>query len=180
MIVALLFLHLNGNTSNRTHRVMGYPGGASGKEPSCQCRRHDIQVQSLGQEDPLEEGMATHSSFLACKIPWTEEPSGLQFKGSQSQTRLKQISTHTHGVISELIRKMWSVLWILCSVSYVLNNVPLKPCTQILLPSSDLLSTLYLHQNIAYYCPLPFDQMLWILYFSISENLSFNLLFGSQ
>ena len=42
-----------------------------------------IQVQSLGQEDLLEEGMATHSSILACRIPWTEEPGGLQFIGSQ-------------------------------------------------------------------------------------------------
>ena len=36
-------------------------------------------VQSLGWEDPLEEGMGTHSSFLAWKIPWTQEPGGLQF-----------------------------------------------------------------------------------------------------
>ena len=36
-------------------------------------------VQSLDQEDPLEEAMATHSSILACEIPWTEEPGGLQF-----------------------------------------------------------------------------------------------------
>ena len=35
-------------------------------------------VRSLGQEDPLEEGMATHSSILAWRIPWTEEPGGLQ------------------------------------------------------------------------------------------------------
>ena len=40
-------------------------------------------VQSLGLEDPLEEGMATHSSILAWEIPWTEEPGGLQFMGSQ-------------------------------------------------------------------------------------------------
>ena len=40
-------------------------------------------VQSLGQEDPLEKGMATHSSILACRIPWTEEPGGLQPMGSQ-------------------------------------------------------------------------------------------------
>ena len=40
-------------------------------------------VQSLGWEDPLEKEMATHSSILACKIPWTEEPSGLQSTGSQ-------------------------------------------------------------------------------------------------
>ena len=39
-------------------------------------------VQSLGQEDPLEEGMATHSSILAWRSPWTEEPGGLQSKGS--------------------------------------------------------------------------------------------------
>ena len=44
---------------------------------------------SLGQEDPLEKGMATHSSILAWKIPWTEEPGGLQFMELQkSQTRL--------------------------------------------------------------------------------------------
>ena len=40
-------------------------------------------VQSLGQDDPLEEEMATHSSILACKTPWTEEPGGLQSMGSQ-------------------------------------------------------------------------------------------------
>ena len=40
-------------------------------------------VQSLGREDPLEEEMATHSSFLAWKIPWTEEPGGLQVVRSQ-------------------------------------------------------------------------------------------------
>ena len=44
-------------------------------------------VQSLGQEDPLEKEMATHSSILAWKIPWTEEPGGLQFMGSQTVVR---------------------------------------------------------------------------------------------
>ena len=41
------------------------------------------QVRSLGQEDPLEEEMATHSSVLSWRIPWTEEPGGLQSMGSQ-------------------------------------------------------------------------------------------------
>ena len=41
------------------------------------------QVLALGQEDPLEEGMATHSSILAWRIPWTEELGGLQSMGSQ-------------------------------------------------------------------------------------------------
>ena len=40
-------------------------------------------VQSLGREDPLEEGMATHSSILAWRIPWTEEPGSLQSMGLQ-------------------------------------------------------------------------------------------------
>ena len=53
----------------------------------------ETQVQPLGQEKPLEQEMATHSSILAWKIPWTEEPGGLQSMGSQkSQTRL---SAHT-------------------------------------------------------------------------------------
>ena len=41
------------------------------------------QVRSLGREDPLEKGMATHSSILAWRIPWTEEPGGLQSMGSR-------------------------------------------------------------------------------------------------
>ena len=51
-------------------------------------------VQSLGWEDLLEEGMPTHSSILAWRIPWTEEPGELWSIGSQSQTQLKKLSTH--------------------------------------------------------------------------------------
>ena len=43
----------------------------------------ETQVQSLGQEDPLQKGMATHSSILAWKVPWTEKPGRLQPMGSQ-------------------------------------------------------------------------------------------------
>jgi len=43
----------------------------------------EMRVQSLGWEDPLDEDMATHSSILAWRIPWTEEPGGLQSMGSQ-------------------------------------------------------------------------------------------------
>ena len=50
-------------------------------------------VRSLGREDPLEEGMATHSSALAWRIPWAEEHGGLQFMGSdKSQTRLSDFN----------------------------------------------------------------------------------------
>ena len=62
-------------------------GGAGGKEPTCQYGEQETsleqKVPSLGWEDPLEEGMATHSSILAWRIPWTEEPGGLQSIGSQ-------------------------------------------------------------------------------------------------
>ena len=46
----------------------------------------EMWFQSLGLEHPLEKGKATHSSVLAWRIPWTEEPGGLQFMGSQSRT----------------------------------------------------------------------------------------------
>ena len=48
----------------------------------------ETRVRSLGQKDPLEKEMATHSSILAWRIPRTEEPGGLQSRGSQSRTRL--------------------------------------------------------------------------------------------
>ena len=48
----------------------------------------DTWVRSLGQEDPLENEMTTHSSILAWRIPWVEESGGLQSMGSQSRTRL--------------------------------------------------------------------------------------------
>ena len=46
-------------------------------------KRREAWVRSLGQEDPLEEGMATHSSILAWRIPWTDKHGGLQSMGSQ-------------------------------------------------------------------------------------------------
>ena len=57
-----------------------FPGGSGGKASACNERD---QVQSLGQEDPLEKEMAIYSSILAWKIPWTEEPGGLQSMGLQ-------------------------------------------------------------------------------------------------
>jgi len=50
---------------------MGLPGGSDGKESTC-------NAGGLSWEDPLEEGMATHSSILAWRIPWTEEPGRVQ------------------------------------------------------------------------------------------------------
>ena len=63
------------------------------KESSCQSQ--ETHVQFLGQEDPLEEKMLTHSSILACEIPWTEETGRLQ---SQSRTGLN-MHTQTFTII---------------------------------------------------------------------------------
>jgi len=64
-------------------KYMGFPGGTSGKELTCQRRRPKMWIQSPGQEDPLKEGTVTHSSILAWRIPWTVEPSWLQSMRSQ-------------------------------------------------------------------------------------------------
>ena len=80
--VCLLFLCVQIALSHKdpSHKdPMGFPGGPESKESVC-------NAGSLGREDPLGKGMATHSSILAWRIPWTEEPGGLQSMGSQSWT----------------------------------------------------------------------------------------------
>ena len=61
----------------------GFPGGSGVKNLPAVQEMQETRVQSLGQEDPMEEGVATHSSVLAGKIPWAGEPSRLQSMGSQ-------------------------------------------------------------------------------------------------
>ena len=73
---------------------MGFPDGASVQDLTCQCRRRkETWIQSLDWEDLLEEGIATHSSILAWRIPWTEEP---VHRVGKSRTGLKQLSMHVH------------------------------------------------------------------------------------
>ena len=62
---------------------MSFPSGNSGKELTCQGRRHETQIWFLGWKDPLEKEMATHSSIVAWWSPGTEKPGGLQSIGSQ-------------------------------------------------------------------------------------------------
>ena len=74
------------NFSNFTHLnylvlKMGFPGGSDSKESA---RNVETSVSRLGQEDPLKEEIATRSRILARRIPWTEEPGGLQCMGSQT------------------------------------------------------------------------------------------------
>ena len=82
---------------------LGYPGGSGVKTPSSTQKTQETWVQSLGWENPLEEGMATHSSILAWKIPWTEELGKLWSMGLQSRTWLKQLGTDTFVSMNEWI-----------------------------------------------------------------------------
>ena len=66
---------------------MGFLGGSAVKNPPAMQETQEMWVQSLGQKDPLEEKMATHTSILAGTIPWTEEPGRLQSVGSQRVRR---------------------------------------------------------------------------------------------
>ena len=62
--------------------------------PPAMQEAREMRVQSLVQEDPLEEEMATHSSIPTWRVPWTEEPGGLQSMGSESDTT----SIHPHHI----------------------------------------------------------------------------------
>ena len=64
------------------------------KNPPAHTGDRKDRVPSLGQEDPLEKGMATHSSITAWRIPWAEEAGRLPSMGSQSQTQQKRLGTH--------------------------------------------------------------------------------------
>ena len=78
----------------------GLPGGSMVKNLPAMQETQETRVRSLGREDPLEEGITTHSSILAWKITWTEAPEELQSIESlcslQSRTLLKRLSTRTH------------------------------------------------------------------------------------
>ena len=75
------------------------PGGSVIKNPPAMQETQEMQVLSLGREDTLGKGMVTHSSILAWKIPWTEEPGGLQSMGSKELDTTKHL-THIFWFIS--------------------------------------------------------------------------------
>ena len=77
---------------------MRLPQWLSGKESTCNAEAQETQVRSLGWEDPLEEEMATHSSILAWRIPWTGSLVGYGIKVAKSETRLSNLAcTHTRA-----------------------------------------------------------------------------------
>ena len=108
--------------SHFSTRFWGFLRGTSSKETAFQCRRNAGLI--LGSERPLEEGMTTHSSILAWRIPWTEEPGRVQAMGSQESDMTEWLSTHSdnkmlrtwaHFIIYKIPCHVdcsrWEVLW---------------------------------------------------------------------
>ena len=73
--------------------IMSFPGGSAVDTVPAMQESRETQIRSLGGEDPLEKGVATHSSILTWRMPWTEEPVGYSPWGCK-ETRLKRLSTH--------------------------------------------------------------------------------------
>ena len=91
--------------------VLDFPGGASGKEPAYQGRRHKRCIWPPSWEDPLEEGMSTHSSILAWRIPRAEEPGGLQSTGLQRiEHNWNDVACTRGSSIFSFLRKLHTVL----------------------------------------------------------------------
>ena len=85
---------------------LGFPHNLVVKNPSAM---QEMQASSLGQEDPLEEAMTTHSSILAWRLPWTEEPGGLQSMGSQRVRHDRNDLAHMHRGIEGWEVLKWGV-----------------------------------------------------------------------
>ena len=79
---------------------MGFSGGSVVKSPPAMWK---MWVRSLGQEDPLEKGLATHSSILAWEISWTEEPGRLQSMELQKSDTTEKLNHHHHHKYSACI-----------------------------------------------------------------------------
>ena len=93
------------------HIFGGIPGGSAIKNPPSKLEMQEIRVWFLGQEDPLEEGMATHSSVLTWRIQWTEEPGRLQSIESQRLRHDWATNTHTHIFKGLLLRDTHWTIW---------------------------------------------------------------------
>ena len=91
-------------THRHTH-TQGFPHGLDSKESVCNAQ--ETWVWFLGGEDLLEKGMTTHSSILSWRIPWTEEPGGLQSRGVQRVRHSWATNTHIHTracLVAQLVK----------------------------------------------------------------------------
>ena len=123
---------------------MGFPGGASGKEPACQCRRHKRHWfgPRVGKI-PLEEGIAIHSSILAWRSPWTKEPGGQQSIGSKRVRHdwSNLATTHAQGC-------SWATMVGLSSLGYKFSSVQLLSRVQLCNPMDCSMPGLPVHHQL--------------------------------
>ena len=132
------------NISSALSVNWGFPGGSGGKESSCKARD---RVQSLGQEGPLEKGMAIHSSVLAWRIPWTEDPGGLQSTGSQkSRIGLRDWKTN-------LVMCCWisTCLWLPRSMLFQLEELPIVFLLRLIFQRQIFVVSVYLVMSLFYF-----------------------------
>ena len=101
----------------------GLPQWLSGKKKKNPSAVPEMQVRSLGQEDPLEEEMATHSSFLAWDIPWREEPGGLQSLESQ-RVRYNCATKQQHVCILVFVKAASKLLYQYLFIYYCKTKHP--------------------------------------------------------
>ena len=88
----------------------------------------ETRVQSLGQEDPLEEGMATHSSILAWTIPWTEGSGRLQSMGSHTSVHLSILALMGTWIVSDVVLLWIILLWIYLNISFCVYIYKISCC----------------------------------------------------
>ena len=109
--------------------MMGFPGGSAVKNPPAMQELQQTKVGSLGWEDPLEEGMTTHASILAWRIPWTKEPGRLQSRGLEKvrhkwgdwalmQSRLKDGSKRFENIETCYFRNISTSLVVKSATAY--------------------------------------------------------------
>ena len=102
-------LPLSNDRLTNTMVILGFPGGSDSEESESPAMR-ETWVQSLGLEDPLQKGRATHSSILAWRIPRTEKPGGLQFTGSQRVRHKWATNIYAHAWLKiPYILPWWSL-----------------------------------------------------------------------
>ena len=124
-------------------------------------------VWSLGWEDPLEKGMATHSNILAQRIPWTAEPGGLQSRVTKSWTWLKQLSTHAHTSLKTLSPNtftFWSVLRLRTSTyKFSLQHLLRRqlPCKEVLTALLERVALAGLQKERGLASPQPLQPLCW-------------------
>ena len=97
----------------------------------------EMRIWYLGQEDPLEEGLATHYSILAWEIPWTEEPAGLHHRATKSLIWMKRLRMHAHmseNVLPMLSSKSFMVsCFIFKSLNHFIFVYGIRECSSFIL-----------------------------------------------